>query len=232
MLNDITDTTGDVFLGLGVAMCPLPRPQVRSHPAEGLLPAPGLLRRRCCRATTCRPATRPSRSSIPEQARGWEAKTADAARSDRGDRSGRIGRRGRRGHRQVPRRHPGDDPQAGKPSARRWSSRLAELAYRQVQYEYDRLDRKHQGRSDKSDCWRCASSWPRSTSCKPGPLPRRDGGDGRRPERPPPVRSPRKAHEPDRARLPDRPRRTAGARSSRSPAAPTRPAAARRWPAG
>ena len=42
ILNDITDVTGEVFLGLEHRLCPLPRPQVRPDPAKGLLPAPGV----------------------------------------------------------------------------------------------------------------------------------------------------------------------------------------------
>ncbi len=42
ILNDITDTTGEVFLGLGIG-CALSRSQVRPDPSEGLLPAPSFL---------------------------------------------------------------------------------------------------------------------------------------------------------------------------------------------
>ena len=43
ILNDITDVTGEVFLGPEHRLRPLPRPQVRPDPPEGLLPAPGVL---------------------------------------------------------------------------------------------------------------------------------------------------------------------------------------------
>ena len=42
-LNDITETTGLVFLGLTIGCAAVPRPQVRPDPAGRLLPAPGLL---------------------------------------------------------------------------------------------------------------------------------------------------------------------------------------------
>ncbi len=44
MLDDMTDTTASVFLGLDGRMRPLPRPQVRRHQPEGLLPVPGTVR--------------------------------------------------------------------------------------------------------------------------------------------------------------------------------------------
>ena len=44
ILDDITDTTGAVFLGPDLRLRPLPRSQVRSDPAGRLLPAAGVLR--------------------------------------------------------------------------------------------------------------------------------------------------------------------------------------------
>jgi hypothetical protein len=46
ILNDLTDTTGDLFLGLGVQVRALSRSQVRSDPPEGLLPVAGVFRAR------------------------------------------------------------------------------------------------------------------------------------------------------------------------------------------
>ena len=44
ILDDITDTVGVGVHGHDLRLRPLPRPQVRSDPAEGLLPAAGVLR--------------------------------------------------------------------------------------------------------------------------------------------------------------------------------------------
>ncbi len=44
-LDDMTDTTGLVFLGMTIG-CALSRPQIRAHPANGLLPLAGLFRSR------------------------------------------------------------------------------------------------------------------------------------------------------------------------------------------
>ncbi len=59
MLDDMTDTTAGVFLGLDGRLRPLPRPQVRPDQPEGLLPHPGPLRRN--RAQRRPPARQPVR---------------------------------------------------------------------------------------------------------------------------------------------------------------------------
>jgi hypothetical protein len=43
ILNDITDTTADVFMGVGLQCARCHDHKVRSDPAEGLLPASGIL---------------------------------------------------------------------------------------------------------------------------------------------------------------------------------------------
>ena len=75
--NDLTDVTGDVFLGLGIGCAALPRSQVRPDPAGRLLPAPGVLHPACSPATTCRSPARAVRD-IPELA-AWEDATAEIA---------------------------------------------------------------------------------------------------------------------------------------------------------
>ena len=43
-MQDTVEHTGKAFLGLTLNCCPLPRPQVRSDLAGGVLPLPGVLR--------------------------------------------------------------------------------------------------------------------------------------------------------------------------------------------
>ena len=72
---DRVDTTSTVFLGLTVGVCALPRSQVRSHHAEGLLSALCLLQQ-CARArqvSACRQLAAVHRSTAPRAGRPVEA---------------------------------------------------------------------------------------------------------------------------------------------------------------
>ena len=123
ILNDITDVTGEVFLGLSIG-CAVPRPQVRPDPPGRLLPAAGVLRpahapRRsdagaaARSGTTTGAAERPGRRRRPGSCTSWmpsPGRTVTGARPRRWPSSRTTSRRSW----PSPRR-----------SGRRWSGRSA-----------------------------------------------------------------------------------------------------------
>ena len=77
ILNDITDTVGADVPRHDLRLRPLPRSQVRSHPAEGLLPAAGVLRQHPHRRRGIAGVSDPSAPSTGSEYAVWEAKTKD-----------------------------------------------------------------------------------------------------------------------------------------------------------
>ena len=168
ILNDITDTTGDVFLGLGMqcARChdhkfdPILQKDYYRLQAffAGLMPRQDLVA-----------ATAEQRQVHAEKLANWEAKTADirreiAALEDRY----RV-----KAERDAVSKFPEDiQEMIRKPVTERspLEQQLAELAYRQVYYEFDRLDRLFKG-EDKERLLALKRRLAEHDSEKPAPLP-------------------------------------------------------------
>ena len=138
ILNDITDVTGEVFLGLEHRLRPLPRPQVRPDPPEGLLPAPGVLHSALAPRRPDAGHGRASGPSISRSARpGRKRRPTSSARSTRSN--GLIATRGRA---TAIAKFP-DEIKAilRKPEQDRspLERQLGALAFRQIAYEHDQV---------------------------------------------------------------------------------------------
>ena len=229
ILNDITDTTGDVFLGLGMRLRPLPRPQVRPDPAEGLLPPAGVLRRHPAARRSDRRATdRPSAPITRRNCAAWKEKTADL-RAEIDEIEAPLSQR-RPTEDAISKFPPDIQAMIHKPapSDRRWSSSSPSWPTARSTYEYDRLDTPAQGRGQGASCLAFEQQLAEFDAIKPPPLP-----DWRSPStdvgpQAAPVTIPKNGDA-------SRSSRASSTFSTRSPAtiAPlrrTRPAAARRWP--
>ena len=210
----------------GHRLRPVPRPQVRPDPPEGLLPAPGVLRAdpapRRPAAGLARRGRRVSGASWPP---GRRRPPRSARRSTRS--RGRYRAEGGAGRdRQVPRGHPGDAHASPRAERTPLEQQLAALAYRQVDLECDKLETAHEGPRRASAGRPCSRSWPTFDAIKPEPCPAVLTVDRRRPRPPPPTISRRSRRGADRARLPvgcSTPRRP---RSTAPAARRTRPDAA------
>ena len=168
ILNDITDTTGDVFLGLGMqcARChdhkfdPILQKDYYRLQAffAGLMPRQDLVA-----------ATAEQRQAHAEQLAGWEAKTADIRRE-----IAALEERYRvKAERDAVSKFPDDiQEMIRKPMADRspLEQQLAELAYRQVNYDFDRLERLFKG-EDKERLIALKRQLAEHDSTKPAPLP-------------------------------------------------------------
>ena len=168
ILNDITDTTGDVFLGLGMqcARChdhkfdPILQKDYYRLQAffAGLMPRQDLVA-----------ATAEQRQAHAERLAGWEAKTADIRRE-----IAALEERYRvKAERDAVSKFPDDiQEMIRKPVAERspLEQQLAELAYRQVYYEFDRLERLIKG-EDKERLLALRRQLAEHDSAKPAPLP-------------------------------------------------------------
>ncbi len=168
ILNDITDTTGDVFLGLGMqcARChdhkfdPILQKDYYRLQAffAGLMPRQDLVA-----------ATAEQRQAHAERLTSWEAKTADIRRE-----IAALEERYRaNAERDAVSKFPDDiQEMIRKPVANRspLEHQLAELAYRQVYYEFDRLERLIKG-GDKERLIALKRQLAEHDSVKPAPLP-------------------------------------------------------------
>ncbi len=130
--------------GAGSAMCPLPRSQVRSDLAEGLLPFAGVLRGAAAARRSGGRDRRRAGRACQQKLAAWEPKTA--------------GLREQLAALEEPYRQKAENgaiikfpeeiqAMIRKPVAQRepLEQQLAELAYRQVTYEFDHLDRQLKG---------------------------------------------------------------------------------------
>jgi len=168
ILNDITDTTGDVFLGLGMqcARChdhkfdPILQKDYYRLQAffAGLMPREDLVA-----------ATAEQRLAHAERLASWEAKTADIRREI----AALEERHRTKAERDAVTKFPDDiQEMIRKPAADRspLEQQLAELAYRQVYYEFDRLERLIKG-EDKERLLALRRQLAEHDSTKPAPLP-------------------------------------------------------------
>lgn len=168
ILNDITDTTGDVFLGLGMQCA-----RCHDHKFDPIL------QKDYYRLQAFFAGLRPREDLIaatPEQRRAhqarqaeWETKTADIRREIDSLEARYRARAAEDAITKFP-----DDIQEmiRKPAAERspLEQQLAELAYRQVTYEYGRLDRLIKG-EDKERLIALRRQLAEHDAAKPAPLP-------------------------------------------------------------
>ncbi|MBA4186560.1 MAG: hypothetical protein C0467_00940 [Planctomycetaceae bacterium] len=168
ILDDVTDTTGDVFLGLGMqcARCHdhkfdpiLQKDYFRLRAFfSGLLPRQDLIA-----------ATEQEQKAHAAKLAEWEAKTA-ALRDEQAKIEAPY--RKRAAEDAITKFPPDIQVMIRKPVAERTTleHQLAELAYRQVYYEYDRLERSLKG-ADKERVLAIKRELAAFDSLKPPPLP-------------------------------------------------------------
>ena len=77
ILNDITDTVSADLPRADLRLRALPRSQVRSDPAEGLLPPAGVLRQHAHRRPRRRSTSAEQRDEYERQYAAWDEKTKD-----------------------------------------------------------------------------------------------------------------------------------------------------------
>jgi hypothetical protein len=168
ILDDVTDTTGDVFLGMGMqcARCHdhkfdpiLQKDYFRLRAFfSGLLPRQDLLA-----------ATAAERATHAEKLAAWEAKTAEL-RAELAKIEAPY--RKKVAEDAINKFPPDIQVMIRKPAAERapLEHQLAELAYRQVYYEFDRLDRNLKG-ADKERVLAIRRELAAFDALKPAPLP-------------------------------------------------------------
>ncbi|MCS6849902.1 MAG: DUF1553 domain-containing protein [Gemmataceae bacterium] len=168
ILNDITDTTGDVFFGLGLQCA-----RCHDHKFDPILQKDYYRLRAFFAAILPRDdlvaATPAEVEAHRRQLAVWEAKTADIRRQ-----IDAIEARYRAvAEREAVNKFPEDiQEMIRKPVSERspLEHQLAELAYRQVYYEYDRLDRRLKG-ADKEKVLALRKQLAEFDKDKPEPLP-------------------------------------------------------------
>ncbi len=192
ILNDVTDTTGDVFLGMGLQCA-----RCHDHKFDPILQK-DYFRLRAFFApldfhVSAMVATAAEQRAYAEQLQGWERATAklrselDALEAPYRDKAAKS----------AIEKFP-EDIQAmiRKPAAERLplEQQLADLAYRQVTYEFDRLERNFKG-DEKEKILALRRELAQQDTLKPPPLPRSQTVTDVGPQAPP-VTIPKKGNTP------------------------------------
>ncbi len=168
MLNDLTDVTGDVFLGLGLACA-----RCHDHKFDPILQRDYYRLQAFFTPVLPRDdvplATPAQRAAYRDRLAQWEAKTATV----RGQIDALLAPHRDKARRDAVSKFP-DDIQAmlNKPLAERspLEGQLAALAYRQVQYEFDHLEAKIKG-PDKAKLAALKRQLAELEADRPAPLP-------------------------------------------------------------